>query len=245
MDKIDINCDVGEGIGNEEELFPFISSCNIACGGHVGNRQTMMETVRLAKQFKVKIGAHPSYPDKKNFGRVSMDISKDLLIGTIQEQVESLMAILKKEELDLHHIKLHGALYNDVAQDGNLAQTVLKSLEKYKPKVPIYVPYASAMAKEAINQGFSIMYEAFGDRRYHKDLSLVSRDLPKAVIKDPREVLQQVISIVKDKKVKTSNGNSVNILADTICIHGDNPFALQIVSYLSQELPNQNNQLKK
>ncbi len=245
MDKIDINCDVGEGIRNEEELFPFISSCNIACGGHAGDKQTMMETVRSAKQFNVKIGAHPSYPDKQNFGRVSMDISENLLIETIQEQIESLRAVLKKEELDLHHIKLHGALYNDVTKDNNLAQTVLKSLEKYKPQATIYVPYASAMAKEAVNLGFSIMYEAFGDRRYHKDLSLVSRDLPKAVNKDPEEVLQQVVSIVKDKKVKASDGNSVKILADTICIHGDNPFALQIVSYLSQELPNQNIQLKK
>ncbi|RKN81304.1 5-oxoprolinase subunit PxpA [Ulvibacterium marinum] len=245
MDKIDINCDVGESMGNEEELFPFISSCNIACGGHAGNRQTMAEIVRLARQFEVKIGAHPSYPDKKNFGRISMDISNNLLIESIQEQIKSLTAILKMEKLDLHHVKLHGALYNDVAKNSNLAQTVLASLEIYKSKTPIYVPYASVMAKEAINQGFSVMYEAFGDRRYHKDLSLVSRDSPRAVIKDPKEVLQQVISVVKNKKVKTANGNSVNILADTVCIHGDNPFALQIVSYLSEELPNQNIQLKK
>ncbi|WP_425237199.1 5-oxoprolinase subunit PxpA [Ulvibacterium sp.] len=245
MDKIDINCDVGEGIGNEEKLFPFISSCNIACGGHAGNRQTMLKIVRLAGRFKVKIGVHPSYPDKKNFGRISLDISNNLLIESIQEQIKSLTSILKMEKLDLNHIKLHGALYNDVAKNSSLAQTVLASLEIYKRKTPIYVPYASVMAKEAINHGFSVMYEAFGDRKYHEDLRLVSRDSPRAVITDPKEVLQQVISIVKNKKIKTSNGNSVNILADTICIHGDNPFALQIVSYLSEELPNQNIQLKK
>ncbi|WP_422079997.1 5-oxoprolinase subunit PxpA [Ulvibacterium sp.] len=245
MDKIDINCDVGEGIGNEGELFPFISSCNIACGGHAGSKRTMIETTQLAKQWGVRIGAHPSYPDKENFGRVSMDIAENLLIETIQEQIESLAAILTEEGLDLHHIKLHGALYNDVARDNNLALTVLEALEKHKPEIPIYVPYASAMATEAINQGFSILYEAFGDRRYRSDLSLVPRSLPEAVIKDPKEVLQQVVSIVKSGKVKLSNEDSTNILADTICIHGDNPFALQIVSYLSQELPNHNIQLKK
>ncbi|WP_299536882.1 5-oxoprolinase subunit PxpA [Ulvibacterium sp.] len=245
MHKIDVNCDVGEGIGNEGELFPFISSCNIACGGHAGNAVTMGETVQWAKAYGVKVGAHPSYPDRENFGRISMDISENLLIKTIREQIESLTTILKAEKLDLHHIKLHGALYNDAARDTDIALMVLKALEIYRPKVSMYVPYASALAREAKNQKFSIMYEAFGDRGYRKDLSLIPRNLPNAVIEDPLGVLQQVVSIVKNEELKFSNGNSIHILADTICIHGDNPLALQIVSYLSQELPNHNIQLKK
>jgi len=245
MEAIDINCDVGEGMGIEGKLFPFLSSCNIACGGHAGDQWTMTETVQLAQQYGVRIGAHPSYPDRKNFGRVSMDLSEKVLIEAIQKQMESLLAVVKQEGLDLHHVKLHGALYNDVARDRHLARTVLRSLEKYNFSFSIYVPYRSAIASEAIKRGIPIMYEAFGDRRYQEDLSLVSRNSPSAVIQNPKEVLKQVISIVRDEKVETSMGNMTTILADTLCIHGDNPFAFQIVSYLSQELPNHNIRIKK
>lgn len=232
---IDINCDVGEGIGNEAELLPLISSCNIACGGHAGNRNTIKEVVLLAKQHKVKIGAHPSYPDKENFGRLSMSISENELIVTIQEQIQNFLTVVKKEDLIMHHIKPHGALYNDIAKDLILTRIFLKAISNFK-KSFLYVPYGSVIEKEALKQGFKIKREAFADRNYNTDLSLVSRRLPNAVIEDPEMVLSHMLSMVKEEHVKTINGDIVTMAADTFCVHGDTASALQILTYLSNEL---------
>lgn len=242
---IDINCDVGEGIGNEKDLMPLISSCNIACGGHAGDMESMRTAALLAYQYEVRVGAHPSYPDKENFGRVSMDIPSDELIGSIQEQLETFTSILKKENIPLHHIKPHGALYNDIAKDDALAKTFLTSIEKYKDWVFIYVPYGSAIEKESINQGFKIKYEAFGDRNYNSDLSLVSRNVANALLEDPKMVLQHILHIAKKNQVRTVKDELVKIKADTYCIHGDTPSALQILMYLSKELSKYNLQIKK
>jgi len=242
---IDINCDVGEGIGNEAGLLPLISSCNIACGGHAGDLQTMIQVVRLAKENKVRVGAHPSYPDKENFGRVSMDVSSDVLIASIQTQLESFTSILKKEKVVLHHIKPHGALYNDIAKDENLAMIFLKSIIDFKDEVFLYVPYKSKIESEALKQQFKIKYEAFGDRNYNTDLSLVSRKLPNAIIENPQQVLSHLCSIVNESMVKAESGDLVKLVADTFCIHGDTPTALQILTYLTKELPNHNITIKR
>ncbi len=247
MEKIyiDINCDVGEGVGNEQDLFPLISSCNIACGGHAGDGQTMREVVQLAKSHQVKIGAHPSYPDKANFGRTSIDISAGKLQQSIREQMANIVLVLESESVQLHHIKPHGALYNDVAKDAALARTFLKAIEEYRSTVYLYVPYASIIEKEALQQGFRIKYEAFGDRNYNTDLSLVSRSLPNALIEDPEIVLEHIVFMARNQQVKTLEGHTIKILADTYCIHGDTPTALQILTYLSNELPKHNIFIKK
>ncbi|MFK7814274.1 MAG: 5-oxoprolinase subunit PxpA [Maribacter sp.] len=237
---IDINCDVGEGIGNEAELLPLISSCNIACGGHAGDLNTMTNVVRLAKENRVKIGAHPSYPDKENFGRVSMDINSEVLIKSIQTQLESFTTILKQENVIMHHIKPHGALYNDVVKNSDLAKVFLEAISSYKQQAILYVPYKSAIESEALKQNFSIKQEAFGDRNYNSDLSLVSRKLTNAVIAEPEEVLSQLISIVKESQVRAKDGSLVKLKADTFCIHGDTSTALQILAYLTVELPKHN-----
>lgn len=242
---IDINCDVGEGVGNEKDLIPLISSCNIACGGHAGDIDSMRTVALLAHQHKVRVGAHPSYPDKENFGRVSMDISSDELIHSIQEQLEIFTSLLKKEKISLHHIKAHGALYNDIAKNDVLAKTFLTSIEKYKECVFIYVPYGSAIEQEAISQGFKIKYEAFGDRNYNSDLSLVSRNTINALLEDPKMVLQHILHMTMKNQVRTVNDGLMKIKADTYCIHGDTPSALQILMYLSHELPMHNLQIKK
>ena len=235
--RIDINCDLGEGIGNEKSLMPFISSCSIACGAHAGDIETMRTVALLANQYKVKVGAHPSYPDKENFGRLSMNIPSNELIRSIQEQLHIFTSILNKENILLHHIKPHGALYNDIAKYDILAKTFLTAVEKYKEMIFIYVPYGSAIEKECINQGFKIKYEAFGDRNYNSDLSLVSRNKKNALLENPKMVLQQIIHISKKNQLLTVDNELVNIKADTYCIHSDTPSALQILMYLSQELP--------
>jgi UPF0271 protein len=242
---IDINCDVGEGIGNESALFPYISSCNIACGGHAGDLDTMSEVVRLAKKFRIKVGAHPSYPDRENFGRKSLKIKKGLLIESIRKQINCLETILKSADIELHHIKAHGALYNDIAGDLHLSKIFLESIQAYKDGTLIYVPYGSAIEEEALNQSYKISREAFGDRNYNEDLSLVSRLSSQALIEDPKEVLDHIVSMVKNNEVNTLGGEKKTIMADTFCIHGDTSTALQILMYLSDELPKQHIFLKK
>lgn len=247
MDKdfIDINCDVGEGIGNEESLFPYISSCNIACGGHAGDEETLKSVVLLAKKQRVKIGAHPSYPDKENFGRVSLAIPMETLKKSILEQVTKLITILENQGLPLHHIKAHGALYNDIAKDKVLAAAFLDAVETFKEGTIIYVPYGSVLEKQALNRGFKVNVEAFGDRNYNSDLSLASRNDPNALIEDPKQVLNHITNMVKNKRVHTVQGTVETMDAETFCIHGDTPTALQILMYLSKELPNKQIYLKK
>lgn len=242
---ININCDVGEGLGNEAELLPLISSCNIACGGHAGNLETMTTVVRLAKENKVRVGAHPSYPDRENFGRISMDISSDVLVKSIQTQIANFISVLEKEDVKMHHIKPHGALYNDIAKDNYLAKIFLKSIINYKSYIFLYVPYNSIIELEALKQNFKTKHEAFVDRNYNNDLTLVSRKLPNAVIEKPAQVLAHLLSMVKEKQLITPNGSVVEIKADTYCIHGDTPSALQILTYLTKELPQHNIFIKR
>ncbi len=233
---IDINCDVGEGVGNEAEIFPYISSCNIACGGHAGDIETMTRIVQLAQHHGVKIGVHPSYPDRENFGRQVMDISKKKLQRSIMEQLMNFHTILAQEQAELHHIKAHGALYNQTAKDKELAKTYLEAIQEYKARTLLYVPYGSVIAELAQQQGFAIWYEAFGDRNYNGDLSLVNRKHENALIQDPHKVLEHILPIVKEDKVRVISGELVKIESKTLCIHGDTPSALKILVYLSKEL---------
>ncbi|MEH6681206.1 MAG: 5-oxoprolinase subunit PxpA [Sediminicola sp.] len=247
MEKIfiDINCDVGEGLGNEKELFPHISSCNIACGGHAGDVGTMGEVALLALSHHVRIGAHPSYPDRENFGRTSMDLSPLELRRTLGQQIDSLIGVLERAGATLDHIKPHGALYNDVAKDISKAKAFLKAVSPYRESVFLYLPYGSVVASEARFQGFKVQLEAFADRNYLSDLSLVSRKRSNAVIEEPKEVLAHLIRMVKNGVVRTLDGTETKILAHTYCIHGDTPTVLQILMYLSKELRNHLIFLKK
>lgn len=243
--EIDINCDVGEGVGNEAGLFPLISSCNLSCGAHAGDPETMDKVISLAEEHNVLIGAHPSYPDRENFGRVSMPMTAEELKKSIVGQIQLLEARVIKAGLELHHIKAHGALYNDVSKNKELALIFLDCITPYKNSCKVYAPFGSEVAKEAIKLGFTIVFEAFGDRNYNPDLSLVSRTEPDALILEPEHVLNHVISMVKNGKVTSVNGTIVPIKASTICIHGDTPSALQILMYLSNQLPKHHIHLKK
>ena len=236
---IDINCDVGEGVGNEAQLIPLISSCNIACGGHAGDVETATEVIRLAKTHGVKIGAHPSYPDRENFGRKSMDISPQELISSIQTQLDLFSSLLKKENAELNHIKAHGALYNDLAKDTSLAKTFIKAVKPYLGRAKLYAPFNSAIAELARASKIGVVYEAFADRHYNDDLSLVSRTSSQALITNPAKALEQVKSIAVKSNVASVTGNIVELKAETFCVHGDTPSALQILMYLVEELPGQ------
>ncbi len=232
--KLDINADVGEGIGNENELFPFISSCNIACGGHAGDYKTMLSTVRLAKQNKINIGAHPSFEDRKNFGRKILKVEKKELLNSLINQVESLQDILKKEEMTLNHIKAHGALYNLSAFDKDSAKVIVELAKKFKTK--LYVPYSTLISKMAKEQGVETYNELFIDRNYNSDLTLVSRENSNALIRDSKTMFEHVKKIINDKIITSINNKNISVEFDTLCIHGDSPNAIELIKDLHFKL---------
>ncbi len=231
--KTDINCDLGEGMGNDAQLMPFLGSCNIACGGHFGDSKTMETAIQLAKKYHVNVGAHPSFPDKENFGRKIIDISRDELHQSLVKQIAGFKTICNQNNAVMHHIKLHGALYNLAANDAEVAAVVLNAFAKVQADIKIYVPYNSAIAMLAEDY-FPIVYEAFADRSYKADLLLVSRDKPNAIIRDKQKAWEQIKSIIETSKVATIDGQLVTIKADTFCVHGDNDNALEILQYIHQ-----------
>jgi UPF0271 protein len=167
-----------------------------------------------------------------------MDISPQELQDSIKDQLKTFMKILQEEQVNLHHIKAHGALYNQTAKDKALAEIYLDALASYAKGALLYVPFGSVVSKQAKQRGFDVWFEAFADRNYNNDLSLVSRKLPNALIQNPGEVLQHVVSIITEGKVLAVTGEKIGIEAQTLCIHGDTASALEILMYLSEELPN-------
>jgi len=232
---LNINCDLGEGLNNEHIIMPLINSCNIACGGHAGDNGSMIECVEISIKNNVKIGAHPSYPDKINFGRKKIDISPSQLSYSIISQIESLETIADSYGLELNHIKAHGALYNQMIVDTELSNFYLNTIKDFKNKCSLYIPYKSEIEKIALKKGFSIIYEVFGDRNYNDDLSLVSRNNENALITDPESVVNHIKTIKETETVKTINGNYKKIKFDTICIHSDTNNSIEILKKLNQE----------
>lgn len=232
---VDINADVGEGIGNEAQLMPYISSCNIACGGHAGDEDTMRSVVKLSKKHRVKIGAHPSFPDKENFGRLELDMSCAALFASLEHQINALLKILRSENATLHHIKPHGALYNLSAVNERVAKVVIEVVKGMELPTRLYVPYGSVIERLALKEGVKITYEAFADRNYNEDLTLVPRHQENALIHDPKLVFQHVYNIVLNGNVKTITGLDVPIKAQTFCVHGDTSEAIAIVKELKEQ----------
>lgn len=233
---IDINADVGEGIGNENELLPIISSCNIACGGHAGDEQSMRHAVQLAIKHNTKIGAHPSFPDVENFGREIIEMSCASLYQSIRKQVEALKRIVREEQGLLHHVKPHGALYNLAAKDESTAEVIVEVMKRFHQPLKLYVPYGSVIARVAQKEDVEITYEAFADRNYNENLSLVSRKKSDALITNPDDMFEHIHNMIVHKKVKTVSGVEVAIKAETFCVHGDTPNALDLVRNLIQKL---------
>lgn len=237
---IDINADVGEGLNNEGILMPYLSSCNIACGGHAGDLETMTKVVRLAKQFKVKIGAHPSFPDKENFGRAACDMPAADLFSSLKSQIRSLQQVLYKENVQLHHIKPHGALYNLAATDEKIAKVVVEVFKSIAMPIQLYAPYKSVIANLAKDEKIEVTFEAFADRNYNSDLSLVSRKNNNAILHENSKILGHVLNIIHREKVTAVNGVEVSIKASTFCVHGDTKNAFDILDFLTKELPKYN-----
>lgn len=232
---IDINCDVGEGLNNEHVLMPYISSCNISCGAHAGSVKIIDKVIKLALENNVKIGAHPSFPDRENFGRKVLDISNEVLQQSLEKQLQLFKERANMQSAKIHHVKPHGALYNLIAVDKEKAKVVVKAIQHVFENVKMYVPYHSAIEKVAQENGIEIVYEAFADRNYNDDLTLVSRVLPYAVITDKKKVVNHVRRMAKESEVKTVQDHKKEIKAQTFCVHGDNKHAIEILEELNKE----------
>ena len=234
--QIDLNCDVGEGIGNEASLMPFISSANIACGFHAGDQHEMQKMVSLCLRYNVAIGAHPSFPDKANFGRTAMHFSATEIQAIIQNQLNTLNKFINDGGTKMHHVKLHGALYNMAARDSQLAKTVATAVKDFDSGLIYYGLAGSVMTGEATQLGLNVAQEAFADRSYQADGSLTPRSAPNALITDTDQAVRQVLQIINTNMVSATNGENIPIRADTICLHGDGPGAMDLAKKINQGL---------
>jgi UPF0271 protein len=227
---------MGEGIGNEAQLMPYINSANIACGYHAGDETTMKEVIRLCLQYKVNIGAHPSFPDRENFGRTPMRLTSAEVYALITVQLNSITAVADECGARLHHVKPHGALYNMAAQDAKLARVIAQAVKDFDDELIYYGLSGSVMIDEAKKLGLAAANEVFADRTYQRDGSLTPRTEPNALLYDVDGVIKQVVKFVREKKVLATTGEEIFIRADTICIHGDGVHAVEFAKAIYSTL---------
>jgi UPF0271 protein len=225
MLSVDLNCDMGEGMDNDEAIMPFVSSVNIACGYHAGNETIMRRTVEQALKHGVAIGAHPSYPDREHFGRIDRlgqeGCTYSDIPAIIKDQLHTLKAFCNVFGAPLHHVKPHGALYNRAAKDPALSAILCDTIRRFDPGLLFYGLSGSRMHVEAEHYGLRFVHEVFADRSYQEDGSLTPRTEPGALIEDPLLAVRQVLRMVKAGKVSAVTGKDIALKAQTICIHGD------------------------
>jgi UPF0271 protein len=240
MKIIDINCDMGEGMGNDEEIMPYISSANIACGYHAGDETTMKQTVELCKKYNVAIGAHPSYADRENFGRTDIRLPQPEIYELVKKQISFLNELAKTAGTSLHHVKPHGALYNMAARDKFLAPVVALAVFDSNYKLVLYGLSGSHLVREGKNHGLKTASEVFADRTYKDDSSLTPRHKPGALIENAEQAVAQVLQMVNEGTVTTTSGKKIPIIAETVCIHGDGPHAVEFAKAIHKALTENN-----
>jgi len=223
--RVDLNADVGEGCGQDAALMPLITSANIACGGHAGDAESMREAVALAIEHGVAIGAHPSFPDRKHFGRQEMHLAARELHECIVAQIESLVNVAAAAGARLRHVKPHGALYNMAARDEALAETVVAAIRNVDSTLMVFGLAGSALLTAAKGAGLRAVSETFADRAYKADGSLLPRSEPGSVVHDEAAVADRAVAMARNGSVFAVGGSRIAIRADTICIHGDTPGA--------------------
>lgn len=221
---------MGEGSPDEEEIWPLITSANVACGGHYGDEQSMTHAARRARQSGVRIGAHPSYPDRENFGRKSMAISPPALLASLVAQIDSLRAIT-----GITFVKPHGALYNDAHRDPMLSAVIVDAIRRIDPNLALVCPSNSEMAKAARKGGTRVIREAFADRRYQPDGSLVSRKEPGSLL-SVSEAADQAALLAENGEVLARDRTRIAVPFDTVCIHADMDQALERLRAIRKRL---------
>jgi 5-oxoprolinase (ATP-hydrolysing) subunit A len=236
MDQIDLNCDLGEGAGNDELLAPQVSSVNVACGFHAGGPETMRATVRLAVRHGLAVGAHPSFPDRSGFGRRFMAATPDEVRDDLTYQIGALWAFCRAEGTRLVHVKAHGALYNAAAGDPKLAQAIGEAVKAIDPALVVVALAGSPMVRVIRELGLRCAEEAFADRACFANGLLVPRSQPGAVLHDADQVAARVVMMAREKCVRTIDGTKVPMDPDTICVHGDTPGAVLAVAAIRARL---------
>lgn len=221
--NIDLNCDMGENIGNDADIMPYITSANIACGFHAGDADTMRETVRLAKRYGVAVGAHPSWRDREGFGRREMSLPAEEAEALVREQVEALAAIARAEEVELRHVKPHGALYNQSARDRELANAVARAVKTVSGELVLVGLAGSGLVEAGLQVGLRVADEGFPDRNYNPDGTLIPRREPHAIIGSPEEVAAHALELARSGVA--FGGRRVRV--ETLCLHGDHPRAAE------------------
>jgi UPF0271 protein len=238
---VDLNSDLGESfgayvIGNDAEVVPLVTSVNVACGFHGGDPFVMHRTVRLAKQYGTAVGAHPGYMDLHGFGRRVIPMSPSEVYDLVVYQLGALDAFLRVEGMKMHHVKPHGALYNLAARNDDIAAAIAQAVYDYGKDLILYGLAGSALVAAGRHIGLTVAEEAFVDRHYNRDGSLVDRKHQNAFVTDAREAAERVVRMLQDKKVRTIDGVDIPITADTLCIHGDGTQAVAFAKAVRAEL---------
>lgn len=241
MYRIDLNCDLGESfgaykMGRDEDILRFVTSANIACGFHAGDPSVMRQTVRLALEKGVKIGAHPGLPDLIGFGRRNISISPQEAYDMVTYQIGALNGFIQAEGAAMQHVKPHGALYNMAAKSSELSEAIAEAVYKVNPELILFGLAGSELVRAGEKIGLQTAHEVFSDRTYQADGSLTPRSQPDALIHNDQQAVSQVVRMVKEGKVFSQQGTDVSVKAHTVCIHGDGSEALTFARHIHQTL---------
>jgi UPF0271 protein len=241
MKRVDLNCDMGElpemlADGSQEALMKFVTSVNVACGGHAGDEDMMRATIEQARRLGAAVGAHPGYEDRENFGRVALNLPMEEIRDSVYRQVLALAKVAENCGAAVVHVKPHGALYNQAAQDAGIARAIAEGVRRWKRDVVLVGLAGSVMLEEFRAAGFRVAAEAFADRRYEKDGSLRARKFRDALLDVPEKAAEQAVRIAEGRGVLTREGAVVAVEAQTICIHGDTPGAARIAEVVRKAL---------
>lgn len=237
MYSIDLNCDLGESfgaytIGRDKEVIPLISSANVACGFHASDPVIMAKTVDVAAKNQVQVGAHPGFPDLMGFGRRQMKVTPDEAKAYVQYQVGALMAFCRAKGIEMQHVKPHGALYNMAGKDYELAKAICLGVKEINPELIMLVLAGSKMEEAAADLQMKFAREIFADRAYESDGSLVDRRKPGAMITDEKTAIERVVRMIREHRVTSIDGDEIEIIPDSVCVHGDGEKALLFISQL-------------
>ncbi len=236
MRSIDLNCDVGEGYPTDAALMPFISSANIACGYHAGDLECIERTISLCIENNVAIGAHPGFADKKNFGRTEQYLPADRLEDLVMHQVLAVRFNALQQNKPLHHVKLHGAMYNMAARDKTMAAAIATAVHRVDPTIIVYGLSGSYMITEAKALGLKVCNEVFADRTYQPDGSLTPRTQPNALINSTEACIKQVLQMIENQTVTAVDGTVIPIAAESVCLHGDGEHAVDFAKAIHKHL---------
>ena len=233
---VDLNADLGEGAGHDDKLLTLVTSANIACGFHAGDANTMRQAIEMARQQNVAVGAHPSLFDRENFGRKELPVKPEEVFDAVVYQLGVFQAIAEAACVRPNHVKPHGALYNMAVRDELLAEAIARAIASVDNKFILFAPQNTALARAGEKNGLQIAREVFADRNYSNDGTLVPRTQPDALLHDPAEAATRAVRMLRKGKVRSVDGMDVDVRAETICLHGDNPKAVDFARVLRSRL---------